>query len=192
VLVDTVAAVLVGGGGERLGGVDKAMLRWPDGTTLLERLVTTLRPEVREVVLLGRANQRYPGVDCRLLEDTRPGCGPLGGLDAALAAGIAPWCFLVACDMPRVGAELLHYLADRRNRDTCAVVPTRGPGLEPTAALYSATCAPSVRAALNARQRALHRLLEQIPHTPVDLPAELRGQLTNVNTPEDLEGVGLT
>jgi molybdopterin-guanine dinucleotide biosynthesis protein A len=187
---DIFVAILVGGSGTRLGGVDKALLKWPDGTTLLERLVGALRPAVRDVVLVGRAGQSYP-VDCRLLTDTREGSGPLAGLDAALHAEIAPWCFLVACDMPGVGVELLHYLADRRTTDVCAVVPSTEIGLEPTAALYSRACRASIRAALDRGQRAVHKVVESLAHNAVDVPAVLRSQLTNVNTPEDLLAVGL-
>jgi len=190
VLDDVFAAILVGGTGTRLGGVDKAMLRWPDGTTLLERLVTTLRPAVREVVLVGRAEQSFD-VDCRMLEDTRPDTGPLAGLDAALHADIAPWCFLVACDMPTVGRELLHYLADRRTNDVCAVVPSTDGQLEPTAALYAASCRDSIRAALDDGRRAVHKVVVTLAHVPVDVPKSLRRQLTNVNTPEDLAAIGI-
>ena len=186
---DVFAAILVGGTGSRLGGADKAMLRGPDGTPLLERLVATLAPAVCEVVLIGRAGQRYD-VGCRQLEDTRPASGPLAGLDAALTAEIAPWCFLVACDMPAVGVELLELLAARRRDHTCVVVPRIDDRLEPTAALYAASCRHAIRAALDAGRRAVHRVVLELAHEAVEVPRELRAQLANINTPEDLAAAG--
>jgi molybdopterin-guanine dinucleotide biosynthesis protein A len=191
VLDDVFAAILVGGRGQRLGGTDKAMLCLPEGDTLLARLVRLLTPAVREVVLIGRHDQAYPSVSCRLLPDTIAGAGPLAGLDAALTAGVAPWCFLVACDMPHLGRELLYFLADRRTSDACVVVPASRSGIEPTAALYACRCQKEVRAALDRGERALHRMVAGLRHNVVELPALLAAQLTNVNTCDDLSRVGI-
>jgi molybdopterin-guanine dinucleotide biosynthesis protein A len=191
VLDDVFAAILVGGRGQRLGGTDKAMLCLPEGEPLLARLVDLLTPAVREVVLVGRHDQTYPSVSCRLLSDTIAAAGPLAGLDAALTAGVAPWCFLVACDMPRLGCELLYYLADRRTSDACVVVPAGPSGIEPTAALYACRCRDEVRKALDQGERALHRMVAGLRHNAVEVPALLAAQLTNVNTRDDLLSVGI-
>lgn len=183
---DITAGILVGGRGVRLGGVDKARLRRADERSYLQHIVGSLTGLVGEVVLLGRSEQRYAEVDCRLLADQRDSAGPLAGLESLLLADSAPWVLLLACDLPRFDSGLVHALAAERDADLLAVVAQTRRGLEPTCALYAAALHDQVSAALDAGERALHRLVERIPHRRVAMAGELESALTNVNLPQDL------
>ena len=91
-------AILAGGDARRFGGRDKSALV-VDGRTILERQISELS---------ARSTQ-----DLRVIrreDDVVPGCGPLGGLHAALNAARGDAVFLVACDMPFVTAPLAAYL----------------------------------------------------------------------------------
>ncbi|MBI3179080.1 MAG: molybdenum cofactor guanylyltransferase [Deltaproteobacteria bacterium] len=180
---DIFAAILVGGRGSRMGGADKARLREGD-RTFVERLVAALAPVVAEVVLCGRAEQDYPETGCRLIADRHQGVGPLGGLEAALAAAPVPWCFLVACDMPAVDGEVLDRLAAQRQPNLQVVVP-RTARLEPACALYHVDALTAVRAALARCSHALHHLVAALPHVEVAFEADLAARLRNVNRTGD-------
>src|SRR5205814_10111614 len=96
----TVAAAIVAGGrGRRLGGVDKAQLSI-GGITILERQLAVLRPLFDEVLLVADDPSRYEGSGARLVRDLVPEAGPLAGLDAALAATRADAVLLLGCDLP--------------------------------------------------------------------------------------------
>src|SRR6185369_5462828 len=102
-------AILAGGDARRFGGRDKGALV-VDGRTILERQISelsTVTPDVRVI---------------RREDDLVPGCGPLGGLHAALNAARGDALFLVACDMPFVTAALAAYLLTLAG-DADAVVP---------------------------------------------------------------------
>src|SRR5262245_65493189 len=102
-------AILAGGQARRFGGRDKSALI-VDGRTILERQIaelSTVSPDVRVI---------------RREDDLVPGCGPLGGLHAALHAARGDALFLVACDMPFVTAALADYLL-KLSGDEHAVVP---------------------------------------------------------------------
>ncbi|MEE8410218.1 MAG: molybdenum cofactor guanylyltransferase [Myxococcota bacterium] len=181
---DIYLGLLVGGHGTRLGGIDKARLR--DGNaSFVERLVSALGPAVAEVVLSGRGDQAYPEVDCRLLPDRRAGKGPLAGLETLLGDAPAPWCFLVACDMPRIDAAVLDRLAMCRVESSSIVVATTPFGWEPTCALYHVDLLPRVSKLLDANRRALHTLLHDVGCTEAQLPEALAARLLNVNEPGD-------
>ena len=62
-------------------GVDKAGLRL-GGQTLLAIAVSKLLPLCEEVVLIGTRASAPPGL--RTIPDVHPGCGPMGGMEAAL------------------------------------------------------------------------------------------------------------
>src|SRR6185503_20854096 len=90
------AAILAGGQAARFGGRDKSALVI-DGRSILERQIAELLRVTDDVLVVGAemgsgrflfepAHHKSTRPLFRLVPDRVPGCGPLGGLDAALAA----------------------------------------------------------------------------------------------------------
>jgi molybdopterin-guanine dinucleotide biosynthesis protein A len=106
------AAILTGGRATRFGGQDKSALV-VDGRTIFDRQVNVLSQIAGEILLVGgtmrEMSKTRPGVTP--IADLMPGCGPLGGLHAALTAAQGRVVVVVACDMPYVTAPFLAYLA---------------------------------------------------------------------------------
>src|ERR1700681_1923259 len=103
------AAILAGGRATRFGGQDKSTLV-VDGRTIFDRQVDELSQIADEILLVGATMPATrPGVTP--IADVMPGCGPLGGLHAALRAARSHILVVVACDMPYVSAPFLAYLA---------------------------------------------------------------------------------
>src|SRR3954470_4123148 len=75
------AAILAGGRATRFGGRDKSALI-VDGRTILDRQLAALTPLTGDVMIVGGAAP----APHRRIADCVPGCGPLGGLHAALTA----------------------------------------------------------------------------------------------------------
>ena len=108
-------------------GRDKAMLPLR-GRTLLGRAVDTLRgvPCLRNdkggvVVTVVGARRELEGAD-RAIVDRYPGCGPLGGMEAALRDlgenGNAEWAFFLPVDMPFLPSGLIEALLCEWTRAT--------------------------------------------------------------------------
>lgn len=118
----TVAAVLAGGRGRRLGGRDKWTISVA-GRPQSERCLEVLGPLFDTVLVVGRApgEGRAHGADprrasssfasIRALPDLVPGSGPLGGLLTALSASDGRYVLAFAGDMPLLSpAFILHLL----------------------------------------------------------------------------------
>jgi len=192
-----IGAILVGGRSRRMG-TDKAAMS-VGGLPVLVRLAELLGERLGEAWLIGRP---VPGVglpQCvRWHLDLRPGLGPLGGIATALrvAGGDVPRAALVvACDMPALSGELLDLLLEQRDAALPASV-LRGAGgrLEPLAAVYEPSALAHIENAFDTGAHSgaalsITRLLESIGAHAIDVPARLAGELTNVNTPEDLAGM---
>lgn len=113
------------------------------------------------------------------------GCGPLGGLHAALSVTTAEWNILVACDMPAVTSELLkELLAAAEVSGADALVPSTLAGLEPLCAVYHVRLLPVVESAIHSKLLKMHDFVSTIHarHWPAPDPAVFR----NLNTPEQL------
>ena len=195
------AAILAGGLARRFDGQDKSALV-VGGQTILQRQLSALSEVADDIMLVGsRLPAQIPaGARARQIADRTPDSGPLGGLDAALAASQSETLLVVACDLPFISARLLRHLAGLAADfpDVQAVVPRTKRGYHPLCAVYTRACAPIVARHLAERRLKLVELLDVLNHSgPGRLvlvaEAELRlfgdpdRLLANVNTPAEYE-----
>jgi len=125
-------------------GGDKALLSFRD-QTLLARALETAAAVASEVVIVG-PRERYATYGA-VVEDVYPGCGPLGGIHAALGATETELNLVLSVDMPLMTAEFLGWLLERgREASELIVVPAALGGQQPLCAVY---------------RRSLHALAEQ-------------------------------
>jgi molybdopterin-guanine dinucleotide biosynthesis protein A len=186
------AAILTGGRARRFGGLDKGLLI-VGGRTIRDRQMAALAPLVDDILLVGDREAEAPTPGVRLVTDRRPGVGPLGGLDAALAAAQHDVLVVLACDLPGITtallAELLRLLPGHQ-----AVVPRTSSGYHPLCAAYTRDVHLHVRRRLSEGVLDMRGLLQDLnvrDLTEPDLaglgdPARL---LANVNTPSDCDEI---
>jgi molybdopterin-guanine dinucleotide biosynthesis protein A len=106
------AAILAGGQGRRLGGVQKALLS-VGGRRLISRQLETLSPLFDEVLVVGGAPFDLPASRVvRHVIDVPPSFGPLCGLRSALLASSAEALVVLACDLPFLDSGLLTLVRD--------------------------------------------------------------------------------
>jgi len=183
------AAILAGGRATRFGGRDKSALV-VGGITILERQIAALASVSDDLLLVGAARDAR---DARAIPDLVAGCGPLGGLQAALTAARHDRVFVVACDMPHVEAPLVRHLAALAG-DADAVVPRTERGYHPLCAVYARGCLAAVTRHLAERRFRMADLLASLRVRVVetaDLEAfgDPQRLLANVNTPAEYAGV---
>jgi molybdopterin-guanine dinucleotide biosynthesis protein A len=170
-------------------GRDKAMLEI-GGKSLIERAASLCAPLVTSVTLVADP-QRFARFGLPTLPDRWPGAGPLGAIATALAAAHQPWCLVLACDMPNVSAPWLEWLLFRATKSSAdVIIADNVKGVEPLCAVYRATCAPSLAAALDSGVRkvtdGLARLNTEIVGENVWREFSPDGDLfQNLNTWED-------
>ena len=188
------AAILMGGEARRFGGRDKGGLLI-GGRTILEHQIDELSEIADDILLVGsRHNPEGPpkvGQPVRRIPDRVAGCGPLGGLEAALAAAQSDALVVVACDMPFVTAAFLRYL-QALTHGADAVVPRTERGYHPVCAVYTQACRPAVERALAEHRLSMSELLKRV-HVRVVEAGEIDAfgpharLLANVNTPAELD-----
>jgi molybdopterin-guanine dinucleotide biosynthesis protein A len=186
------AAILAGGQARRFGGADKSALI-VEGRSILDRQLDALREIAGDIMLVegaDNARRRSAPGPIRVIHDRLPDRGPLGGLDAALAAARAPVVLVVACDMPFVTAPFLQHLASSV-READAAVPRTARGYHPVCAAYTTGCRATVLRMLAGDRSSMMALLDELHVREVgEDEIEMFGPslrlLANVNTPEEL------
>jgi molybdopterin-guanine dinucleotide biosynthesis protein A len=178
------AGIFVGGGGTRMGGRPKGLLRAPDGTPLAERLRRLLVEVGADVVLVG-ASEAYSAMRLPSVADDPPGVGPLGGLGGLLrSAGDRP-VLAVACDLPYVSAGLLHRLLQAGAAPI--VAPMRDGRWEPLCARYTpGAVLPVLARLLGARRHALQALLDEAHAVPLAVSVQESLELRDWDAPGDV------
>lgn len=174
--------VLVGGASSRMGR-DKALLPHR-GTTLVEHVAAEVREAAGSVVLVGPP-ERYQSLGLPVLEDTRPGLGPLAGIATALASTAGGWSLIVACDMPAVTAQFLTELIEKAEASSFDCILPAGVDrrLEPLCAAYHRRCLPVIEAAL---ERGVRKVTAGLAGLDLHLwPCHDSDIFRNVNTPAD-------
>lgn len=180
--------VLAGGRSVRMGK-DKALLTLPDGRTLLECAVDTLRQAGAGEVIVSVGSEKTYGVPgTREVQDSRADCGPMSGLHAALTAAKYPLCVVLAVDLPKMTAAYLSGLW-RQSELGCGVVPVHDGQAEPLAAVYPREAGEEAQRALAEQNYSLQRwvrLLEALRRVKtVSIRQEERSLFANWNTPGD-------
>lgn len=99
---DIAAAVLMGGGSTRMGSPKQHVEI--DGVPMGQRVISIARAATDHVVVSG-PNDAMPGLPHIADLPGHTGYGPLAGIEAVLASGIARRWLILPCDMPWLGAR---------------------------------------------------------------------------------------
>jgi molybdopterin-guanine dinucleotide biosynthesis protein A len=189
--------VLAGGLSSRMGR-DMALLRL-DGAPLVGIAVGKLRAAGLGARIVG-VRPDLAGY-APVVEDLRPGCGPLGGIEAALAASESELNVFIPVDLPLLPADFLQWMVDRASVSGAGVTVPRVLGrAQPLCCVIRREMVALIGRALDAGQ---HKVMPALASGSVDLfdvealapiqrgwPVEpIHRWFQNLNFPEDLAGL---
>ena len=186
--VEKITAFVLAGGKSLRMGRDKAFLEFGE-RTLLERALAVAGGNGREVHILGDPAQfaRFGPT----VQDIFRGCGPLGGIHAALRSSMTKWNLMLAVDMPFVSDAFLTWLTKEAIRcGTKVTAPRTSRGYEPLCAVYRRDFVVCAEQALRAGNNRIDVLFEAEQSRIIE-PAELaelgfaQDIFRNLNTPEE-------
>ncbi len=177
--------VLAGGLSSRMGR-DKALLEF-EGETLVARAVRILQSVCAEVAIAG-GDERL-AAHGRVIRDERAGCGPLGGMVAALEQTRWEWNVFLAVDMPLVPGPALAELVGAAEDGLAGVMGEADGRVQPLCAVYSRGCVGRLREELVAGRWRVRAAVEAAgPVRYLQLP--FGKWFDNVNTPEEFARLG--
>jgi molybdopterin-guanine dinucleotide biosynthesis protein A len=187
------AFILAGGRSTRMG-TDKAFVTL-EGESLLARMLRLCRTLSNDVLIVG--DRRKFGPFASVVEDIFPGCGPLGGIHAALQASQTELNLVLAVDVPFVSPALLQWLVARaRDSNAVVTVPRALHRWQPLCAIYRRTFADVAEQALRTGRYKIDALFDEVSSNVIG-EDELQSAgfstqaFRNLNTPEELANARL-
>ncbi|WP_157972401.1 molybdenum cofactor guanylyltransferase [Saliphagus sp. LR7] len=195
------AVVVAGGFSERFGDREKALARVA-GEPMIARVVRAVAPEVGEVVVNCRPDQRGafeavlpPETRFALDRDDERDAGPVAGLARGLRVADGDRTIALACDLPLLETKVVARLFETHERSGCdATAPVLEEYPQPLAAVYDSRRARrACEAALRADERRLVAAVSGLETVRVP-ESDLRewadpDRLRAVDTPADLARV---
>jgi molybdenum cofactor guanylyltransferase len=195
--------VLAGGRSSRMGQ-DKALLRL-GGRSMLEIALDKLLA----VPLASPPRLAGTRMDAAAIADLHPGCGPLGGIEAALTASNHPLNVFLPVDMPLLPAKFLVWMLYRAQVTGAAVTLPRINGCpQPLCAVYHRELLEPITGSLQAGDyKVMHVVgaaasrtdvvdifdVELVSSANPDMlafsPLPAYRWFQNCNTPEDMAGM---
>jgi molybdopterin-guanine dinucleotide biosynthesis protein A len=173
-------------------GSDKALLTFHD-QTLLARVLNTAGTVADRVVIVG-SRERYAKYG-EVIEDVYAGCGPLGGIHAALRATETDLNLVLSVDMPLMTAEFLRWLLERAGKaGEWMVVPDALGGQQPLCAVYRQAVQALAEYALKNGDYKIGHMFSRAP-TRYIFEAEMRQAgfspeiFSNINTAGEFESL---
>lgn len=194
-----VGLILAGGLGRRMRGPGEAQAATPKplvmlgGRPLIAHVIARLEPQVRRLAINANGPLGpYAAFGLPLLADPLPDhpgplAGVLAGLEHLAASDPAALLVSVPADTPFLPGDLVARLLACHNRTGGVVCAASAGQVHPVVALWPGHVRAALRAALEAGERRVTRLVQQLDTATEYWPAAEADPFFNVNTPEDLE-----
>ncbi|MBF0418039.1 MAG: molybdenum cofactor guanylyltransferase MobA [Magnetococcales bacterium] len=185
--------VLAGGLSRRMGGQDKAFLRF-GGQTFLQRTLERLEHQVDTLRISANGDpSRFAMFGLPVIGDSRPDqLGPLSGIESVFMNTETSWVLSVPVDLPFLPLDLARRLSEAASIGGAKPVMATSLGrVHPVVCLWPRTALPAIRAALDANERRLLDWFTIHAHHQVDFsPSDPQTQpdpFLNLNDPVALE-----
>lgn len=185
------AAIIAGGQGSRLGGVEKGLLKI-GGKRVIEYVLHALKDFEKVIVCRDNRQSLLYSKYAPTITDILKGLGPLSGIHSALSH-FGRSVLIVSSDMPFLNARVCKVIYEEcLNAD--AVIPKWEDGkLEPTFAAYSTKLISEIERCFELGEKKVIKAiegLEKVKFYPVEKLRRYDENLLtffNINTFEDLE-----
>jgi molybdopterin-guanine dinucleotide biosynthesis protein A len=180
--------VLAGGKSERMG-FDKGAVNW-HGKEQRYYMADLLQPFCNDVFISCRPEQKQEiDPDYQTLTDTFTGLGPYSAILSAFRDKPDNAWLVVACDLPLIKESTLQYLVDNRNSSSIATAyqSSFNDFPEPLITIWEPKSYPVLLSFLAQGYSCPRKVL--INSDVAVLKAQNQDDLTNVNTPDELDSV---
>ncbi len=183
-------AILAGGQSTRMGQPKEGVVL-SDGRPMIEHVADAYRGVCEQIVIVG-ACEGYDIASCkntRQVKDRHKGVGPLGGVEALLASGIASAYVVTSCDQPLLTPDLLRLLVQCGESDGVFLRTDDGVELDPFPGFFPAAWLCGVENAIREKRLGVRRFLRTMDVQWVRAPANAADRVRSFNRPDELRNL---
>ncbi len=179
--------ILCGGGGRRMGGVDKPLVDLND-QPIVSWVLERVMPQVGDVLICCNRNREvYESYGATCIDDLPGQFGPLAGIHAGLARCNTDYAFVCPGDTPLLSPYIVRALANAQEEHARpAAMAHDGIQPQPLFLLLKCTAAMPIEQFLQRGKRKVLDWVKAMQPAIVDFSQDT-DSFTNVNTRHDLK-----
>ena len=183
-----ITGVILAGGKSKRYGQNKAFIEI-NGTRLIDHIAENMKAIFNRVILVANEKTDYEYLGVPIFQDLIKGLGPLGWIYTGLMSISESAGFFVACDMPFINPQLIHYMVSIKN-SYAAVVPSFANDIEPLFAIYGRSCCGLIKDLIDSQHYQIRLFYEQISvryvtEEEIKKFGSPEKVFHNINTPEE-------
>jgi molybdopterin-guanine dinucleotide biosynthesis protein A len=179
--------ILAGGKSSRMGQ-EKGLVQL-GGKRLIDIAIQNLSM-VCDTILISSNGDSFNDTGFQVIEDVKPGIGPMGGLYSALLYSETTLNLVLSVDLPFVNEGLFRHLIESSKGYQAAVPWSGQEHYEPLCACYDLSILPLMEAHIKSGNYKLPDLFRQINMNPLPIEPHLpfyhEALFMNINTKDDL------
>ncbi|MGL4865887.1 MAG: NTP transferase domain-containing protein [Cetobacterium sp.] len=115
------ALILTGGKSSRMNFLDKALLKYDNNRTFLEKITDDLE-NFENIMVSVNKNQNFLIPRGTIVTDSSENLGPIEGIYQGLLNSKSDFIFVTTCDMPNITKELLNFILQFTSHDYDAII----------------------------------------------------------------------
>lgn len=185
-------AILSGGKAKRMGGINKALLKYHD-EFFISRIIRNLSPQFGETIIISNSPDDFSFLDLKVYSDVFKDKGPLGGIHSAMVNSKGKAIFTVSCDMPFVCPSVASRIASLFTiKNVDAVIPRIDDKIEPLFAVYGKRQLETLERLLSEpNDHSIRDYLDNINchFYSLQITDEVKKCFTNINSLSDLDQI---
>ena len=186
-MIEISAYIVAGGKSSRMGS-DKGLLPLNE-TVFIEHIVNPLKEASIKNITIVSANKAYDYLNCNRIEDIYVEKGPVGGIFTALSHSTTKQNIILSVDIPLVSADIIKWLIENIDEEKQITQVKVLDKTSPLFAVYSKEVVSVFEEHLKKEQLKLRTVVEDIPHSTINVPEEWCALLQNINTKEDYQNL---
>ena len=181
------AIVLAGGKSERMG-TDKGLLDL-NGKPFIKHICEALKPVVGDNILIISGNSAYDTLGFTRIEDIIENKGPVGGLYSALNISKTKINLVLSVDVPLVSTGLLQWLVENHDETYMVTQTIADKNTNPLIGIYDRSMRIVFGEHIAGKQLKLSKVVEDVKHQTLVVPAKWHNQVQNINTQEEYQNL---
>lgn len=182
---NNITGIILAGGKSSRMGTDKGLIKL-DGATFIERIINTMKPFVKEIIIVSN-NSDYDQFGFKRVEDMIKNSGPLAGLHTGLYYSESEYNMVLSCDVPMINSKVLNYLIEGIDETSDVFQLKSQDRTIPLVAIYKKQCLNRCTNLLKTGELRLRVFVEQLNTKTIVLDATMDNYVKNINTKEELK-----
>lgn len=185
---DKIAAYILCGGKSSRMGSEKGLIDFK-GKPFIQWIIEAVMPLTDEIFLVTQ-NVDYLQFECPLIEDIYQGKGPVGGIHTAFSHSRNRRNLILSCDIPTINSAMLESLISKSDGSPDQLIFFSDEQNDyPLVGIYPSSYLASFESAVYSDQLKLLKLIATLPHHKLQVDANYKSLLQNINTLDELKNL---